>query len=400
MLYRYVAYENSRRRVGTMEASSENEVVDAISQAGWFLISVNQIVKARPSGTVRFARAGGVQLGFFFKQLASVVKMGLPLTRALSIQANAATGTWRKILLSLESQVRGGMSLADAMEAYPQVFKPVFIEIIRAGEQSGTADTSLSRCARYVDNEISIKKKIKSATMYPVVVLVLALGGGGFLVTKILPKITEMLVGMNVPLPGPTKFLINMTDFLLKYGIHVVAGVILGIIAIIAAKRTRAGRMVMDRISLYIPGVKGIARASAITRFLRVLAETLEIGIPLQGALELATRAVGNGVLEKDVSLMIPKAVSGAGLAPTLEQSKIFPPLVPQVVRLGEETGSVPTVLENLADYYDGETDSAVKAATSLIEPAMVIAVAGIVGFLAVAIIMPMYTMLGTIGGQ
>lgn len=398
MRFRYVAYEGRRRRVGVIDAESEAEVARAVAAAGWFLVSVSAAgaVKPRP---VLFGRAGGPQLAFFFRQLAAVVRMGLPLTRALSVQAKTMGGAWRRVLHGLEARVRGGESLASAMAAYPSFFRPLFVEIVRAGERSGTADAALERCARYVQAEFGLKQKVRSAMMYPLVVLLFAGAGGAYLVGAVLPKITKMLLDLQIPLPLPTRMLIGLATFLQKNGL-VVLGVLGGLVLFFAVGPQIPGvRLFVDGLLLRLPGIGQVVRVSALSRFLRVLAEGLEVGLPLRVALELSARSVGNGVLERQVASAIPRAVLGAGLAAALEQSPACPALVPQVVKLGEETGTVPSALKELADYYEGEADRAVKAATSMIEPVMIFAVAGVVGFLALAIIMPIYTMLGKLGG-
>lgn len=398
MRFRYVAYEGRRRRVGAIDAESEAEVARAVAAAGWFLVSVAPAGGAKPRVLV-FGRAGGPQLAFFFRQLAAVVRMGLPLTRALSVQAKSMTGAWRRVLRGLEARVRGGDSLAEAMAAYPAFFRPLFVEMVRAGERSGTADAALERCAGYVQAEYGLRQKVRTAMMYPLVVLLFAGAGGAYLVGAVLPKITRMFLDLQIPLPLPTRMLIGLTVFLQNKGLAVL-GVLGGLALFLAAgPRVPGVRLFVDGSLLRLPGVGQVVRVSALSRFLRVLAEGLEVGLPLRVALELSARSVGNGVLERQVASVIPRAVSGAGLAAALEQSRAFPPLVPQVVGLGEESGTVPSVLKELADYYEGEADRAVKAAASMIEPVMILAVAGVVGFLALSIVMPIYTMLGKLGG-
>jgi type IV pilus assembly protein PilC len=300
----------------------------------------------------------------------------------------------------LEARVRGGESLASAMAAYPGFFRPLFVELVRAGERSGTADAALDRCARYVQAEFGLRQKVKSAMMYPLVVLLFAGAGAAYLVGAVLPKITKMFLDLQIPLPLPTRLLISATAFLQARG-PVLLGVVAGLVlAASAGKRVPGVRVLIDSLLLRLPGLGGVIKASGLSRFLRVLAEGLDVGLPLRMALELSTRSVGNAVLERQATGVIPRAVSGSGLAVALEQSRVFPPLVPQVVRLGEETGTVPSVLKELADYYEQEADRAVKAATSMIEPLMIFAVAGVVGFLALAIVAPIYTMLGKLGGM
>jgi len=396
--FRYVAYEGRRRRVGVIEAGSEAEVARAVAAAGWFLVSVAPVGAGRSRGFV-FARAGGPQLAFFFRQLAAVVRMGLPLTRALSVQARSATGAWRRVLRGLEARVRGGDSLADAMAAYPGFFRPLFVEVVRAGERSGTADAALERCAGYVQAEHGLRQKVRSAMVYPLVVLLFAASGGAYLVAAVLPKITRMFLELEVPLPLPTRALIGLTVFLQHRGPLVLAALGAMLVLLAAGPRLPGVRLLVDGFLLRLPGVGQVVRASALSRFLRVLAEGLEVGLALRVALELSSRSLGNGALERQVAPVVPRAVSGAGLAAALEQSRVFPPLVPQVVRLGEESGTVPRVLKELADYYEGEADRAVKSAVALVEPVMIFAVAGVVGFLALAIIMPIYAMVGRLAG-
>ena len=399
MRFRYVAYEGPRRRCGVLDAASEEEVARAIASAGWFLVSVVPAAPSRPRA-VLLSCPGGPQLAFFFRQLAAVVRMGLPVTRALSVQASSMSGAWRRVLRGLEARVRGGESLASAMAAYPGFFRPLFVELVRAGERSGTADAALDRCARYVQAEFGLRQKVKSAMMYPLVVLLFAGAGAAYLVGAVLPKITKMFLDLQIPLPLPTRLLISATAFLQARG-PVLLGVVAGLVlAASAGKRVPGVRVLIDSLLLRLPGLGGVIKASGLSRFLRVLAEGLDVGLPLRMALELSTRSVGNAVLERQATGVIPRAVSGSGLAAALEQSRVFPPLVPQVVRLGEETGTVPSVLKELADYYEQEADRAVKAATSMIEPLMIFAVAGVVGFLALAIVAPIYTMLGKLGGM
>lgn len=397
--FRYVAYEGRRRRVGVMDAASEEEVRRAVTAAGWFLVTVSQAAPARSRLAAVGSPTGGPQVAFFFRQLAAVVRMGLPLTRALAVQSATASGGWRRVLRGLEAAVRRGESLAAAMAGSPSVFRPLYVEMVRAGERSGSADAALERCGKYVQSDHTLKQKVRSAMLYPLIVLLFAGAGGGYLVVGVLPKITQMFQELEIPLPLPTRILIGLTHFLQAKGLLVLGALVALVVLAPLLGRVPAVKAAVDRLLLRVPGLGPVVRASALTRFLRVLAEGLEVGLVLRMGLELAAKSVGNLALERQVAQVVPKALSGAGLATALEACRSFPPMVAQVVRLGEETGSVPVVLKELASYYEEEADRAVKAAVSLVEPVMIFAVAGVVGFLALSIIMPIYTMMGKLGG-
>jgi len=236
--------------------------------------------------------------------------------------------------------------------------------------------------------------------LYPLVVLLFAGAGGAYLVLAVLPKITRMFLELQIVLPLPTRVLVAVSRFLEERFFALLgAAAALGLLGAVAA-RLPGVRAAWSRVLLGVPGLGQVVKAAALSRFLRVLAEGLDVGLPLGQALELSARALGSAALERRVAAAIPRAVSGAGLAASLGQAGVFPSLVPEVVRLGEETGTVPVVLKELASYYEEESDRAVKAAVAMLEPVMVFAVAGVVGFLALAIITPIYTMLGKLGGR
>lgn len=389
-----------------MKAGSLEEVEQALEAAGWFVVDIEPVeIKRRPKRHLKEAleamtlqKASGSDITFFFRQMASSIRAGVSISKALDIYAKGSKNTLKIVLRDVLERLENGMGLAEAMAQHPAIFRPLFVEIIHAGELSGTAAEAFDRCARYLQSEVSIKQKIRGALVYPFMVLLLGIGAAIYLVVAVLPKMLEMLISMNVPLPALTKALIGVVGFMTHKWPMLLIGIAVLMSVSMAILRLRPVRRVLDRVFLRLPVFGPIGRLTASARFARVLAETLNSGLPVKTALEMAIKATGNHWMEEKLEEGAVKILSGEDLASAIGSARVLPPMMSQVLRVAQESGSIGASLGELAGFYEEEADTKIKAALSLLEPALIITIAAGVGTLAAAVILPMYTMMGKIG--
>ncbi|MGB9880452.1 MAG: type II secretion system F family protein, partial [Anaerolineae bacterium] len=370
-----------------------------LERAGWLVAKITPKNAGRKKPRVVTGRQVTAQaLRFFFQDMASSIRAGLPASRALSVYAKGARGPLGLVMTQVLEDLNAGMSLADAMGRHGKVFKPLLVEIIRAGEMSGTADVAFARCAGYLASEISTRQKVRSALVYPCLLIVLGVGAGAYLLVAVLPKITAAMAELGAQLPPLTKAVIGASDFLRFHGAKLLGAVGAGLCLAGLLLRVPAIARGRDWLLLHLPVVGRIVRSNASARFCRVLSETLNSGLPVQTGLELAVKAVGNRYMEERLGSCFVQVLGGRGLAASLESADVLPYLSVQTMKAAEEAGNLGPSLCEIARAHEEEAETLTKGALSLIEPALIILVACGVGILAAAIVLPIYTMVGQIG--
>lgn len=406
MHVRYIAYDTSRRRrTGVVTAQNVNEVLSLLNETGWHVIAV---LPAKPPATVRLRRLARTQLGFsrvstatiafFYRQLAAALGLGVPVVTAVESQLAAASGRWRQLLASVRDRIQAGMLLSDAMSGHPRVFRPLFVEIIRAGEATGAANRSLERCAGILTSELRFRRQLRSALAYPAFLLLLGAGAGSYIIFSLLPQIAGMLANLNISLPLPTRLVLGAVQFADNHRYHLFAATLsLGGLVVLGAK-VPALRTLFDRLTLGLPVFGRLVRQLAVTRYCQVLGETMGAGVPVGQALTLSARATGNRVLAAKLEGIIPRALATGDLAAAIDSAGILPPLAVQAIRLSETQGALTAGLANLAGYLEFEAEQTAKTLTTLIEPLLILAVTGAMLFLVFSVIMPIYTVVGNLG--
>lgn len=329
----------------------------------------------------------------FTRQLSTMISAGVPLLRALNtLESQAENPALKEVLGDLMKDVQGGSQLADALAKHPKVFSDIFINMIRAGEAAGIMDDILKRLATQVEKNASMKKKIKSASTYPMVLLsltVVAFFGLMIFVIPTIGKILKDLGGPNAQLPPTTQAMLSVSDFMVSYW-YIMVGIIVTIIVVLRRYlATDAGKLTVHKLVLKIPVLKTLIMKISVARFTRTFASLVGAGVSVVEALRVTARAIGNKVYENEVEEAAKLVVNGKQLSQAIEGSKLFPGIVPQMLAVGEETGQTDTVLIKVADFYEEEVDATIDSLSSILEPVMIVIMGGAVGFIAVNVMGP-----------
>lgn len=333
----------------------------------------------------------------FSRQLATLINAGLPLLQGLrSVYAQTTSKPLRVVLSQVISDIEGGSTLANAMGKHPRVFNQVYLAMIAAGESSGTLDAALNRLAVQQEKEAELNRKIKGAMIYPLVVVVVMVVVVGFMVVSVLPQVKTMYEGMpGAELPFVTKILLAISDFTIQYWPFVILAI--GVIAFFTSRwaRTGPGKEVVDKAKMKAWPIGNLFMKVYMARFARTGATLVSSGVPLLQMLEITARAVNNVHIERSIKRAIDKVKGGKSLADSIEGDPNFLPLLPNMLRIGEQSGAIEEMLNKVADYYEKEVDTEVENISSIIEPVMMVML-GIVAFVIVAaVLLPIYGLAG-----
>jgi type IV pilus assembly protein PilC len=383
---------------GVMEASNESMVEAQLKKYGFTNISV----KAEKAG-FKFGGGGGKvdtkDLVVFTRQFATMIDSGLPLVQCLDILASQQLNkSFKSALQNIKESVESGSTFADALAKHPKIFDQLYVNLIAAGEVGGILDTILSRLAAYIEKALKLKKQVKGAMVYPATIISIAVVVIGVILVFVIPTFAKMFADFGGTLPMPTIIVITMSNFLQKY-ILVIIGVFYGIkVAIGKYYATPAGRKLMDRFFLQLPVVGVLIRKVAVAKFTRTLGTMISSGVPIMDGLEIVAKTAGNKIVE-DAIYKVRQAISeGKTMAEPLGESGVFPPMVTQMIAVGEATGAMDTMLNKIADFYDDEVDDAVGNLTSMMEPLLMLFLGVTVGGLVVAMYLPIFKLAGAVG--
>ncbi len=339
-------------------------------------------------------------LVIFTRQFSTMVNAGLPLVQCLDILSKQAeSATFREVVADVMHDVEAGSTLAEAMGKRPQAFDNLYVNMVDAGEAGGILDDILARLAGYLEKAEALRRKVKSALTYPAVVLVVALGATTFMLLFIIPTFAKVFADFGGELPLPTRVVLALSDFLKSFWWVIILVTVAFVIAIRRIYKTENGRMKMDAMALKSPVLGDILRKASIARFTRTLGTMISSGVPILTALDITARTAGNKVIE--AAIMMTKGSIGEGetIAAPLRQSKVFPPMVVQMISVGEETGALDKMLDKIANFYDEEVNVAVDTLTSIIEPIMIVVMGSLVGGMVVAMYMPMFKLINVVAG-
>lgn len=333
-------------------------------------------------------------LAVFSRQLSTMVNAGVPLVRALNLLGQQTTNTMMKEALEVISKdVEGGESLSVALEKHPRIFSPIYVNMVAAGEAGGILDDILKRLAFQQEKDASIKKKIKSAAAYPAVLMVVA--GGAFmgLMLFIVPQIGKVITdvaGDDAKLPVYTLALLSISAFMVKYWYLIIIG--LGVLSFLFRRYTKTpkGQYNFHKVLLKLPIIKTVITKVAIARFARIFASLMGAGVSVLDTLSITAKSIGNKVIEEELMQAAKLVKNGQPLSEPLSTSKVFPPIVAQMLAVGEETGEIDTVLVKIADFYEEEVDALIDGISSIIEPVMIVIMGAMVGLIALSVIGPL----------
>lgn len=344
-------------------------------------------------------RVKGKDVVVFCRQFSTMIDAGLPLIQCLETLASQEPNkTFAKIIMSLKTDIEGGATLTDALKKHPKIFDELFVNLTAAGEAGGLLDVVLARLSAYMEKAMKLKSKVKGAMTYPASVLVISFGVIALLLIKVIPVFQEMFTSMGGALPGPTQFIIDASAFMQHYILHMIGALVVLVFTFRRYYRTEQGRLVVDRMILKSPVFGPLLKKVAVSKFTRTLATMVSSGVPILEGLDIVSRTAGNKVVENAL-IETKKSISeGKTIAEPLRDTEVFPPMVVQMIAVGEATGALDTMLLKIADFYDDEVDAAVDAMTSLLEPFMMVFLGGIVGGMIIAMYLPIFKMASVVG--
>ncbi len=336
----------------------------------------------------------------FTRQFATMIDAGLPLVQCLEILSSQQDNpSFKEILLKVKGDVEAGSTFADALRKHPRVFNDLFCNLAAAGEAGGILDTILNRLASYIEKAMNLKKKVKGAMVYPAVVFFIALIVVSALLIFVIPVFQKMFADMGGTLPAFTQLVINLSEFVRRYFLVIVAILVAFVFAFRRYYRTEAGRTLVDDYILRVPVLGDLIKKVAIAKFTRTLSTMLSSGVPIMEGLEIVARTSGNKTIEKAILQTKTSIGEGKTIAEPLGASGIFPPMVVQMISVGESTGALDSMLSKIADFFDDEVDAAVAALTSLLEPLLMVFLGVTIGALVVAMYLPIFQMASIVGG-
>ncbi|MBN1805965.1 MAG: type II secretion system F family protein [Sedimentisphaerales bacterium] len=398
-LFKYIELSSTgQKKRGTIDAASISEARRRLRTAKVHLLDITDERKdvhrqiGSGSRTIGFRQIKQRDISISIRQLSTLLHAGIPLVPALSaLVEQLSTHPLAKVFSMIREKVNEGMPLAKAMDEYPAIFSEVFVSMIRAGETAGTLENVLLRLAEIMERRTNLTNKVKSAMAYPLFMAIVGLSVVVFIFSYVIPSITKLFLEMNRQLPWPTVMLIRVSDFIGGYFWILLIVLLVIVVAPIFLLRTTKGRRGWDRIKLKLPLFGNLNRKIAISRLSRTLAVLLASGISIVETLELSKRVTGNTVFS-DVIDEAKDAIShGAGIAESFRRGGIFPPIVIHMISAGEKSGGIEEGLTNVADAFDNDVEVTVKALTSLLEPVMIVLLGIIVGFIVLAILLPIF---------
>jgi type IV pilus assembly protein PilC len=344
---------------------------------------------------------GGVSkkdLLVFTRQFATMIDAGLPLVQCLEILSSQMdNAAFRRILVAIKTKVEGGSTFADALKDHPKVFDELFTQLVGAGEVGGILDTILNRLAAYIEKNEKLKRKVRGALVYPVIVLTVAVGVTAVLLLKVTPTFEKMFKDFGGAMPAPTQFVIDLSHWLQGNIIFVMIGVAILVVSFRVFVSNPRGREIWDKFTLATPIFGSLIRKIAVARFTRTLGTMISSGVPILDALDVTAKTAGNRTIEKAIYYTRQKITEGKTVAAPLLETKVFPSMVVQMIGVGEATGAMDTMLSKIADFYDDEVDAGVGALTAMIEPVMMVFLGGVVGGFLIAMYLPIFSIAGTI---
>lgn len=378
---------------GSIESSSTESASEYLSKQGLTPI----LVREKSAGGLDIKKLFGAKVKtkdmvIFTRQLATMINAGVPLVRSLAtLQTQTESAPLKRTLMDVSKEIEGGTAFADALEKHEDIFSPIYINMVRAGEAGGILDEILKKLALQQEKDAKIKQKFKSAMTYPTILL--SITGIVFigLMTVVMPKIGGIIKDLTngAPLPTMTRVMLGISNIMVKYWYLLIGGIVGGLIGLKRYTSTPAGRRWKDRTLMKIPVLKQIIVKVAVARFSRIFASMMSAGVSVLDSIEVTGKAIGNSVLEDELTAAAKQVANGSQLSQPLAESKVFPAIVSQMLGVGEETGQIDEVLVKVAEFYEDEVDATVESLSSILEPIMIVVMGVMVALIAASVIGP-----------
>ena len=429
--FQYIAKDSSgNEQRGTVEAGDRNSAIAAVRAQGLMPTALGEVksasasASAAPKAKAPAKKKGGALnkeikiniklpkflqgkiktkvLTQFTRQLATLVNAGLPLMRGLEVlKRQMKDPRMLEALNGISDNIAAGGTFSESLTAYPKIFDNLYVNMVKAGEAGGVLEVVLGRLAEFAEKSERIKNKVKGAMIYPIVVLVAAIGITAFLLVAVIPKFQQVFNDMlgGAELPAVTQFVINASQFVQHNGLQILLGIVALVVIVKVIGRTEKGAYFFDVLKLKAPVTGTLAQRSAVSKFTRTLGTLLSSGVPILQSLTITRDTTGNRVLTKAIQSVHDSVKEGESMTQPLSQCSVFPPMVVSMVEVGEETGALADMLTRIANTYDDEVDNAVAGMTAAIEPALIIVLAVVVGTIVIAMFLPMVKIIGSVSG-
>ncbi|MEI7818128.1 MAG: type II secretion system F family protein [Desulfuromonadales bacterium] len=388
---------------GVIEAATVDVVEAQLKKYGFSNITIKSESKGLGFKLPKFGGGGKIDekdLVIFTRQFSTMIDSGLPLVQCLEILASQQENkSFQDILYKVKESVESGSTFADALGKHPRAFDQLFVNLVAAGEIGGILDTILTRLAAYIEKSMKLKKQIKGAMVYPITIMSIAVVVVGVILVFVIPTFAKMFVEFGGELPAPTKFVIALSNFLIKYIVVLIGGFYATVWAIKKYYATPKGQKIIDRMALKAPIAGPLIRKVAVAKFTRTLGTMVSSGVPIMDGLEIVAKTAGNKIVEEAIYSVRQAISEGKTMAEPLAACGVFPPMVVQMISVGEATGAMDAMLNKIADFYDDEVDDAVGAMTAMMEPLLMVFLGTTVGGLVVAMYLPIFKLAGAVGG-
>lgn len=384
---------------GELTANTKDEVIAQLRKKNITptIISEKKVEK-KLFGGLKFGggKVKDKDIVVFTRQFSTMIDAGLPLVQALDILSTQVENkAFAKVLIQIKEDVEAGSTYADALKKHPRIFSELYANMVAAGEAGGILDTILNRLASYIEKSMKLKKKVKGAMVYPIVVSTVAVGAIAVIMIFVVPTFSKMFATLGGTLPLPTQLVVNMSNFLGGIGgLMVFAVIVAFIIGLSQFRKTEKGKHITDKILLKLPIFGPLINKVAVAKFTRTLGTLISSGVPILDGLDITAKTSGNKVIEYAIVEVKKQVTGGKTLSEPLSKAKVFPPMVTHMISVGESTGALDSMLSKIADFYDDEVDAAVGNLTAMMEPILMIFLGGSVGFIVVAMYLPIFKLI------
>ncbi len=399
--FQYKAQNMSGKIIeGVYDAPNQQAVVDMIRQKSFYHLEVKEIIEGKDIKEIGIlAKIGVKDIAIFCRQFSSILKAGVPLIQCLNMLGEQIENkVLRTVLKSVSEEVQKGSSLSQAMSLHENKFPPLLINMIAAGELSGTLDNSLEVMSEHFEKDHKLQQKIKSAMIYPIVLCIVTVCVVWLLLVKVVPTFIGMFESAGAELPTPTKILIGMSEFLQKNGLLVFGCIVVVAILIKLYLSGEEGQLAFHKWLLTMPVMGSFQTKTIAARFSRTLATLMTTGVSITDALKITGRVLGNTYAKACIKEVEEQVKQGKGLYVPIKATGLFPPMIENMVMLGEESGTLDSMLKKAADFFEDEVDRAVQNLTAMMEPAIIVVLGGVVGFIVMSIALPMFDMMNLAG--
>lgn len=389
--FKYKAMKNDgTKTTGEYEANSRDDVMEMITSNGYYPLKVEEVIE---SASININRKIKVkEISIFCRQMYTMLDAGVPLINALNLMSTQVTNKHLvEIVKELEEDVRKGEMLSNSMRKFPEAFPTLLTSMVESGEASGNLDEMFLRMSTHFEKENKINNKVKAAMIYPIILAIVGVAALIVVMTFVMPTFVSLFESSDAKLPAATKFLIGLSSFMGNHFIMVIGILIAIVVGVVLYSKTESGIYFFAKLKISFPLIKDLNRKMIVSRFTRTLSTLLASGVSLVESLPIVSAVLNNVIAEDEVLKIRERVVKGEGLSTPIEDCELFPPMLSSMVRIGEESGALDDMLNKTADFYDEEVEQAIQTLTSMLEPIMIIIMGLVIGFMVIALMLPLY---------